>query len=123
MPSAAHHNLEKAALLINTHEQTGQEHIADHRELKRSFPKAVTSQPLPQEPATTEETSFLSTATGTGLLLNAPLLMSRDIRWGETATRTASPAGGQIGSMDPGVVRTEELRERFLDIAPNSGLP
>lgn len=64
----------------------------------------------------TEETSILSTAIRTGLLLNAALLMSRDIRWGETATRTASPAGGeggQNGSVDPGVVRTEKQRERF----------
>lgn len=74
----------------------------------------------------TEETSFLSTAIRIGLLLNAALLTSQDIRWGETATRTASLTGGEgglIGSMDPGVVRTEELRERLLDIAPNPGLP
>lgn len=30
---------------------------------------------------------------------------------------------GQIRSVDPGVMRTEELGERLLDIAPNSVLP
>jgi len=52
--------------------------------------------------------------------------MSWDIRWGETAMSTASPTGGeggQTGSMDPGAVRTEELKERFSDITSDSGLP
>lgn len=108
------------------HKQTGQECITGHCKLKAMFPKAITSPPLPQEPVLSEETSLLSTAIGTGLLLNAALLMIWDIRWGEAATRTACLAGrekGQIGSVDPGVMRTEELRERLLDIAPNSGLP
>lgn len=90
------------------------------------FLKAITSPTLPEEPVLPEETSLLSTAIGTALLLNAALLMIWDIRWGEAATRTVSLAGrekGQIGSVDPGVMRTEELRERLLDIAPNSGLP
>lgn len=126
MPSAAHQDLEKGASLINTHKLTGQECIADHHKLKGSFPKAVTSPPLPQEPATTQETSLISTAIRTRLLLHAALVTSQDIRRGETAMRPASLAGGeggQIGSMDPGVVRTEELRERFLDNAPNARLP
>lgn len=62
------------------HKQTGQECITGHCKLEAIFPKAITSLPLPQEPVLSEETSFLYTAIGTGLLLNATLLMIWDIR-------------------------------------------
>lgn len=80
MLSAGHQNLEKGALLINMHKQTGQVCIIGHCKLRQCSPKQSPHYPFPKSQFCLRKQAFSPQSTGSGLLLNAALLMIWDIR-------------------------------------------